>query len=855
MILLLRRSSLLLAFAALPLSLPAQEAAGPAALPPHTEASVATALRVSEAIRVDGRLDEEAWSRAVPVTEFTQVAPEEGRPASERMEVRILFDADALYVGARLYDSQAPTTRLGRRDAALESDWFSVILDSYHDHRTAYGFEVNPSGVRRDQTRDAGQDDSWDPVWQAATTVDSAGWTAELRIPFSQLRFNPATEQMWGIQLERTLARRGESAVFSFTPSTHPGGIQRFGHLHGLRELRTGRRLEALPYVVGRGENVNRAGNAFRDDRSTGASMGIDVKYRLTSDLTLDATVNPDFGQVEVDPAQVNLGAIETFFQERRPFFVEGSEIFNFGAGGGNSAFYSRRIGRAPQVALPGEAAGTADVPEAARILAAAKLSGRTAGGWSIGFMEAATERVDARYLVGDDERSVTVEPFTNYMVGRVRRDTRAGQSVVGGMLTAVNRQLDSDGTRGLLHSSAYTGGVDFRHQWGERAWTLNGFVSGSYVRGSEQMLQRTQRFPWRYYQRPDATHLRVDSAATSLAGVSTEVTLAYRYGRHWRFNTLVGTTTPGYEVNDIGFQYRADRVDHQVAVGYLENRPGRLLRMWNVDGGVRNEVNYAGDHLQSTLFANSFTQTNRFWTFNLNFGATLPTLDDRLTRGGPLARRPWNWRVFNGFATDRRRPVVVAGGTYFQVGEGGGSASILWSEVDLRPAPNLSIRLGPTLQRAYNLAQYLGAVPDPTAEATFGGRYLFAELRQTTLSLDTRVNVTFTPDLSLQLFAQPFIASGAFGAPQSLVAPRTYDFEPFDIDIGNPDFNLRSLRGNAVLRWEWRHGSTLFLAWQQARRDVERVGDFAFGRDRRALFAAQPDNVLVLKVNYWLNP
>jgi hypothetical protein len=849
--------SLLVAALFAPHALAAQEAAPaePASgLPPHSAAPTVQALRVTEPIRIDGRLDEEAWSRAVPVTEFTQVVPEEGKPASERTEVRILFDGDALYVGARMHDSEPPTTRLGRRDANLPSDWLTVIFDSYHDHRTAFGFEVNPSGVRRDQTRGNGEDDSWDPVWETATTVDSAGWTAEMRIPFSQLRFSPAEEQTWGIQLERTLARRGEFSVFSFTPTTHPGGIQRFGHLHGLRELRTGRRLEALPYVVARGESVDRAGNPFRDDRSAGASVGVDVKYRLTSDLTLDATLNPDFGQVEVDPAQVNLSAIETFFQERRPFFVEGSEIFSFGAGGGNNLFYSRRIGRAPQLPLPSGDGGR-DLRDAARIMAAAKLSGRTAGGWSVGFLGAATERVAGRFMLDGVEHSTTAEPFTTYAVGRLRRDSRAGQTVWGGMLTAVNRDLDTDAARSRLHSAAYTGGLDFRHQWGERAWTLNGFVSGSWVRGSSDALLRTQRFPWRYFQRPDAAHLVVDSAASSLAGLSSEVSLAYRHGRHWRFNTLVGTTTPGYEVGDIGFQYRADRVDHQVGATYVENRPGKRFRQWNVGGTLRNEVNYAGDHLQSSIFLNSWAQGKNFWNYNLNFGATLPTLDDRLTRGGPLARRPWSARVFTGVGTDWRKPVTGWMGAFLQESEGGGFTRNVWAEVGVKPAPNVSLSVSPSLDRSRSPAQYLGSVEDEAATLTFGRRYLFAPLEQTTVSLGARADVTFTPDLSLQVFAQPFVASGDFGAPLSLAAPRTYDFLADDADLGNPDFNVRSLRGNAVLRWQWRPGSTAYLAWQQLRSDFEPVGDFRFGRDRRALFAARADNVLMLKVNYWLNP
>ncbi|CAN5852934.1 hypothetical protein BH23GEM6_BH23GEM6_23590 [soil metagenome] len=846
----------------------------------HDAAPVAHALRISDPIRVDGRLDEEVWSRATPVTEFIQFDPNEGQPASEGTEVRFLFDDDAIYIGARLYDSHPVTTRLARRDQWAVSDWLTVIFDSHHDHRTAYGFEVNPSGVRRDQSRTASgsEDDSWDPVWQVATSIDEEGWTAEMRIPFSQLRFNAGPRQTWGLQIERQIARRNEFSVFSFTPRSQPGGIPRFGHLEGLSQLRTGKRLEALPYAVARGESVDRSGNPFRENREAGLSGGLDLKYRLTSDLTVDATFNPDFGQVEVDPAEVNLSAIETFFQERRPFFVEGAEIFRFGSGGGNNVFYSRRIGRSPQLPTP----GVADVPDAARILGAAKVSGRTSSGWSVGLLNASTERVQARFMdVSGNPALTNVEPFTNYMVSRLRRDYRAGQTDVGAMFTAVNRDLQDELAQQRLHSAAYTGGVDFRHQWAERSWTLNGFVSGSHVQGSEAAMLRTQRFPWRYWQRPDADHLEIRPDATSLTGVSAETSLAFRRGRHWRASGTVGTISPGYELNDLGFQFRGDRIDTSLGGMYSETRPGQIFRQYNINSNVRQEWNYAGDLVQRSIFVSGSGQRKNYWNHLLNVGATLPSMDDRLTRGGPIAERPWNLRVFTGTGTDFRKPVSAFVGIFSSWGEGGSWSQQLFSEFEAKPSPTWSVSMGPSLNRSYSLAQFRGSVADATATGTFGRRYLFSEIHQTALSLNTRVNVTFTPDLSLQLFAQPFIASGDFGPVAELAAPRSYRFLVYGRDrgeveatergvrvfpdgrggaaapfeVGNGDFNVRSLRGNAVVRWEWRPGSTLFVAWQQMRSDFEGVGDFAFGRDQRALWGARPDNVLVVKLNYWLNP
>jgi hypothetical protein len=853
----------------------------PAGGDPHAGAPVATAAPATGPVRIDGRLDEPGWASAVPVTRFTQVQPSEGEPATQRTEVRILFDAEAIYIGARLHDTEPVSARLVRRDGSMTgSDWLTVIFDSYHDHRSAFGFEVNPLGVRRDQSRTlTSEDDSWDPVWQAAATVDEGGWTAELRIPFSQLRFNPLEEPVWGIQIERTRARNNEFSVFSFTPTTEPGGIPRFGHLHGLRRIPTGRRLEVLPYSVVRAESVDRSSNPFRDDRSLGGSVGIDMKYRVTSDLTLDATVNPDFGQVEVDPAEVNLTALETRFREKRPFFVEGAEIFAFGVGGGNEVFYSRRIGRAPQL---GVAVPLADVPDAARILGAAKLTGRTQGGWSVGVLNAATRREQARFLTPDGRTErVDVEPLSNYFVARLRRESAGGASVVGGMLTAVNRSLDSDALRAGLHSSAVTGGLDFRQDWRQRTWTLSGFVSGSRVAGEPGVLLRTQQAPWRYFQRPDAPGLSVDSTATSLAGLSSQLQLEHRRGRHWRFSALAGTSTPGYEVNDVGFQFRANRIDGQLRARYIENRPGPLLRSWNVSSFARHERNYDGEHILTNLALGGWLQLLNYWSSAVDFGVILPSSDDRLTRGGPIARRPGSARAFLGVFSDDRRRLGVDWESGYERNDEGGWSGFSALGLGVRPSPRWQVVVVPAFSRSHSRTQYLGRRSDPLATATYGARYLFAELDQTTLSVETRLNVTFTPDLSLQVYAQPFVSGAAFGTPAELAAPRTFDFRVYGRDVGalervdggyrvhpdgiggaaepfvvrDRDFNLRSLRGNAVMRWEWRPGSTLFVAWQQTRSHTDAVGDFRPRRDHAALFDAQPDNVLVIKMNYWLNP
>ncbi|HYE57328.1 MAG TPA: DUF5916 domain-containing protein [Rhodothermales bacterium] len=875
------------------------------AQPPATGSStparpVAGAVRMTGRVTVDGRLDEAAWAAATPVTAFTQVDPDEGQPASERTEIRVLYDDEALYVGARLYDRQPVSRRLGRRDMSLGgSDWLGVVIDSYNDGRTAFSFDINPSGVRRDASKsDSGDNMAWDAVWDGAATVDAEGWTAEVRIPFSQLRFSNALEHTWGIQLERVIARRNEYAVFSFTPKSERGGIAAYGRLTGLRGVRPGRRLELLPYALAKAEVVDPGANPFRSRREASGAAGLDLRYRVTSDLTLNATVNPDFGQVEVDPAVVNLSAFETFFEEKRPFFIEGSNLFDFGTGSVgpgsvySNLFYSRRIGRSPQI-MPGTA--RRDAPTQTTILGAAKLSGKTRGGWSVGVLDAFTQRERARFLdAANAELRQTAEPLTHYGVGRLSREWRrpAGQSSLGLVATAVNRDLDG-ATRPFLRANAYAGGVDAYHEWANRAWSASAFFAASRVDGAAEALARTQRTSAHYYQRPDATHLTYDSARRSLTGWAGQAQVFKQAGLYWSGDVGAYAASPGYEINDAGFQSRADEIGANGRIIYAERRPGRVFRFWQLYQTAIGTANFAGQPTTLMFQSGAFVQRLNFWSVNAGVNTSLPTFDDRLTRGGVMARRPFVGEGILSINSDPRQRIV---GNLFMASSrssAGGWHVNAQASATLRRSPRWNLTVGPSLRVEHVAAQYLNtrldgtsalpaptpfAGPDPAARA----RYLFAPLDQTTLSANVRLNVTFTPDISLELFAQPFIAAGDFGAPGELARARSFDFTTYGEDAGtatydaanaryvldpdgtgpaasftlpNPDFNVRSLRGNAVFRWEYRPGSTLFLVWQQERAGEDVLGRVRLDRDLGELFRTKPDNVFLVKLTWWLNP
>jgi hypothetical protein len=817
---------------------------------------VSRAVRLEGSIQLDGKLDEAAWASA-PVTPIsTQIDPLEGQPASQRTEVRVLYDDEALYVGARLWDSGEVTARLGRRDMRLgDSDWFGVMLDSYHDHRTAFGFDVNPAGVQRDEVKTIEDDDnSWDAVWRVATSVDSAGWTAEYRIPFSQLRFRPDSALTWGVQFERIIGRNHEYSASTFIPKSAPGGVPAYGHLTGLRMLRPGSSLELLPYVVSRAEYVDPGADPFRTTSEYSSSFGGDLRYRVASNLTLNASVNPDFGQVEVDPAVVNLGVYETFFEEKRPLFLEGSEIFDFASENtsGGRAFYSRRIGRHPSLDAP---TGEADIPAATTILGAAKLTGKI-GGWSVGSLAAVTDREEARYrdTLGVDRRFV-VEPRATYVVARARRELSGGRSMIGGMVTGVHRALSTSALRDELRSEAGTAGLDFRRQTADRMWALDGDATFTLVRGTPAAILAVQRASNHFFQRPDALHLSVDSSARSLFGYGAGVSLRRQGGEHWRGGVAAALTSPGYEVNDLGFGSRTDRADVEGELRYRENRPGSVLREWSTDLNVRSEHNFAGEPILTRADLDYDLTTLGYFEFLASLTRQFRSFDDRLTRGGPMAVRPAQWSGRLSFGTDERRSITGDLDLDGSRNEAGGWGWEIQTELGLKPSDRWSVEIGPTFSREFNVAQYLTSASDAAYVATYGRRYLFAPLSRTELGVETRFNIAFTPTLSLETYLQPLISTGDFGAPAQLVAARTFAFAPYAGTLPSRDFNLRSLRGNSVLRWEWREGSTLYVAWQQSRSDEADYGDFDFSRDGQRLFSIRPDNIFVVKLSYWFTP
>jgi len=866
-----------------------------------------TATRVAPAARpvLDGRLDDPAWTRATPIEGLMQRDPLEGAAATEQVDVRILYDAEALYIGARLFDSspQEIIRRLGRRDVNTHSDEFRVLLDSYHDRRTAFEFIVNAAGVKRDLLLgdDGGySDDSWDAVWEAATAVDSLGWTVEMRIPLSQLRFSGASLQVWGVRVERWIERKNELDMLPLVRKTESGVASRFADLQGLADLPAPRHVELLPYVVGRGhyDTPDSPSDPFDHGSTYLGNVGGDLKYGVTSNITLDASINPDFGQVQLDPAFVNLSAFEVQLEEKRPFFVEGGNIFGFAGNGSGFAklsdrpqfFYSRRIGQPPQREVSLEDSQFVDMPPSSTILGAAKLSGRRANGWSIGVLDAVTAREWATVFDAktDLRHSHEVEPLTNYFVGRLKRDLRHGNTTIGFVATAVNRDLDTTALN-TLGSAAYTGGVDFFHRWGHNTYTLAASLGGSYIRGDTAALNAAQQSSSRYYQRPDAKSFHYNALRTSLAGTTGDVFLN-RVGGPWTWSVAGEFVSPGFEVNDLGFQERVDRVSAEVAGRRRWTRPGKLFHHALLEVSLDRGWNYDGDPIQRKVGMYAFGVFRNFWVAELTTSYSGGAIDDRLTRGGPLARTPPSWYVSaDAYTDDHKQASVYAFAAATHDTAGGWSLELL-PKLTLRPSSAVSLSIAPEYFTGRFAAQYVQAV---SATATDSARYVFADLIEHQVSATVQLNATFSPTLSFQLYAQPFTFTGAYRGFKELRAPQTFTFNTYGRDNGstitpgapgdtvcntgptecfrvdpdgpgsapafglyNPDFRTRSLSIKAVWRWEYRPGSTIFLAWTHSRSNYFPFdASFDVARDfGRELFLDRPTNVLLVKFNYWLS-
>jgi len=795
---------------------------------------------------IDGRDNDEVWRQAQVISMFRQFRPVEDADPTLRTEARVAYDDRNFYAFVRAFDPHPDSILklLARRDIRVCCDQIKIVIDSYHDRRTGYEFAVNPAGVKRDYAiyDDNNEDETWDGVWEVATQVDSLGWTAEFRIPLSQLRYAHQASNVFGFAIWRDIDRHHlERVGWPLFRVSQVGFVSQLGDVVGLDGLPAPTRLEIAPYAVTK--NVPRG---FIHEQQLTA--GADVKYGITSNITVDATVNPDFGQVEADPSVLNLSAFETFFQERRPFFVEGTGIFQFGVNCsvvncyGEGLFYSRRVGRSPQ--LRGQY-GNANSATASNIAGAAKVTGRLPSGLSIGALDAVTQR-----QLGDSSR--TIEPLTNYAAIRAQQDFRKGESGLGIMATAVNRNADQ-WTAQFLNKSAYAGALNFRHRFHNGRYQLSGSFDLSNVSGTPAAISRIQQSSVHYYQRPDDN--RFDSTHTSLAGDAEEL-LFRRTSGFIQFETSYERRSPGFEINDLGFLLYANQQSFNNWASLNWTRPFLIFQQgfWNFNWWQY----WTADGLPTERAANTNAHMQLKSGWYLHMGGTVGQLgavfDDRKARGGPAVRVSPYFAPWGGFGGDSRKPIVPYLFVNMFRGDAGHSSRVSASpEIDMRVASQFIGSVVLNLSHSISDAQYVGTQTDSS-----GTHYAFAHLDQKTTSLSFRLDYTASTTLTLQAYASPFVSKGHYSRVRELVNPRAQQYAdryaPYS-GTSPSDFNFKQFNSNLVLRWEYRPGSTLFVVWSQGRDDFEpTMGTRSVRGDFGRLFNAYPRNTFLVKMSYWLS-
>jgi len=844
----------------------------------------------SKVLIIDGILDEESWNLVEWTTDFTEFEPDVGTAPTEQTKMKIIYDDKNLYVAFKCYQADPSTIekRMGRRDD-FPGDWIEINIDSYNDDRTAFSFTVSVSGVKSDEfiSNNSDFDTSWNPIWYLGTQIDDDGWTAEMQIPLSQLRFGNEQEQVWGLQATRRYFNNEERSTWQSVPANPPGWVSEFGELRGLIGLKPQKQLEIQPYTVAQLDTYEaEAGNPFRDGTDTKLTGGLDAKIGITNDLTLDLTINPDFGQVDADPGAIALDGFEIFFQERRPFFVENKNVFDFRVGGGaDNVFNPRRIGRAPQgdTSADGSKGEYEDIPNFTSILGAAKFSGKTKSGWAVGILESVTakeygevrldEREDVLSALPEvrEEREELVEPFTNYLVARAQKDFNDRNSYVGGIFTATNRNIEDNVS--FLHKSAYTGGLDFKHNWKSRRYYVSGNVTMSTVNGSAEAIEGTQRSIRHLFQRVDADHLEVDPTRTSLTGTGGRLEIGKGGGGNWRYNIGANWKSPELELNDIGFLRQADDIRQYTNIRRLFNKPTSWYRQANLGFQLSTAFDFEGNYnrIQYELNGSINFKNN----YDLDFGgAHKPRIFvNTFLRGGPR----WKYNEENfwyvSVNSDERKKLSFSA-SHVNSKATQDNFSFFNYEVGMRYQPLNSLSLSLETEYGQNPSKTQYVTQRSYADTS---RYILGEIDQETLSATIRINYSINPNLTIQYYGQPFIFRAKysdFNYVNNAIAEDlndrvtwynddqiSFDDDVYSVDedadgtddysFGNPDFAFVQFRSNLVLRWEYIPGSEIFLVWSQG---VDGFGDVnnSFGDiiDNQ-LFSQKPQNTFLIKATY----
>ncbi|MHA6278730.1 DUF5916 domain-containing protein [Salinimicrobium sp. CAU 1759] len=830
-----------------------------------------------ETIKIDGIIDEDTWDAVDWTSDFVEFEPDNNTPPSYQTKMKIVYDEKYLYVAFRCYEPNPEkiVQRMGRRDD-FPGDWVELNIDSYNDDRTAFSFTISASGVKGDEfiSNNGNFDPSWNPIWYTKTNIDSEGWTAEVKIPLSQLRFSGEEEQVWGIQSTRRYFNNEERSTWQPVPANPAGWVSSFGVLKGLKGIEPQKQLEIQPYSVGRVSSYEaEAGNPYRTGNDGEFAAGLDAKIGVTNDLTVDLTINPDFGQVDADPGAVALDGFEIFFEERRPFFVENKSVFDFRfANGQDNLFFSRRIGRTPQGSAFGPNVAYVDQPVNTTILGAAKFSGKTENGWTLGLLESVTSREFAGVLNKDgSEEDVLVEPLTNYVVGRVQKDMNDRNSYIGGMLTATHRNLEENLT--FLHAQAYSGGLDFRHSWKKRTYYIEGNAVVSNVRGSEEAILNTQTSLVHLFQRSDAGHVEVDFTRTSLTGTGGKLEFGKEGGGNWRYNIGGKWLSPELEINDIGFLRQADDIRQYINLRRLFNKPTGFFRKAMIGMEQMTSFDFDGNHNRTHYELKGFINYKNNWWSEGGAAHKPRIFINTFLRGGPR----WRFNEENFFyifsGSDQRKKIATRfGWVHSEATQNNFSVDRFEAGLRYQPINSLSMSMDLSYQTNPNKTQYV-------AERAFNddARYILGAIDQETLSATLRVNYNINPNLTIQYYGQPYIFKAnyldlnyvvdatakdldqrvaRYGEGQITFEDGVYKIDEnrdniIDYTVNNPDFAFVQYRSNLVARWEYIPGSEIFLVWSQGITGLGDVNNKFTGIVDNQLLRQKPQNTFLIKATY----
>jgi hypothetical protein len=820
-------------------------------------------------------LDDSCWNTGAWAGDFTQWYPKEkGRP-SQATELKILYDDDNLYVAIRAHDNE-PGKILpiaGRRDEQV-GDCVGVCFDSYHDHRTGFEFDLTAAGQKMDLvlTNPMNPDVNWNAVWYAKAGMEDSGWVAEMQIPLNQLRFSDEDNQVWGLHCWRWIDRLKEEDDWEVQEQNSPGMLYLFGHLKGLEGLRKGLHVELMPYWLGSLNTFGmERGNPFKESgRSWFGSGGLDGKVGISSNFTVDFTFNPDFGQVESDPSVMNLTAFETFYEEKRPFFLEGKNILSL-AYDDVSLFYTRRIGHLSDYTPQAAGNEFVQMPERTAIIDAIKLSGKSADGLSVGILQSFTSDAWARISDGAIERHVTVEPMTNYVVGRVQKDFNEGGTIVGGIFTAANRSIRDEYLR-FLNTAAYTGGVDLLHYWRDKEYFVSAELIGSHIKGDRTAITALEMSSARYYQRPDASGLRLDTLAGSLNGTGGRVSIGKASKGYWRYSTEFLWRSPGLELNDLGYMQTADVIEQENSLSYSITEPVSLFKAFSIGASQYNNWDFAGDYLSSNAGLSLYAGFLNNWTFTSGVSYVTPSLDVRILRGGFALRMPSKFDVNFTLKSDDSRPLFFTAGLGLQSWQDDDAHLLsLQTGVSVRPINTLSLSFNAEYSANTDNLQYVSVL-----EYGNTARYILGKIVQHTLGVTFRIDWNISPELSIQYYGSPFASVGTYSEFKYVTNPRSGDYRQRfnlyasnrqgnvilldeggdgipDYSIPSPDFSFSQFRSNLVFRWEYMPGSQIYFVWAS---DVTGYGSSgsSLRESLGEIWSIFPKNTFLIKASYWVS-